>query len=365
MIIKNEQPFLDGCLKSLHGLVDEIVIVDTGSTDSSIDIARAHGARILDYAWHDDFAAARNFGLEAAGSEWILYIDADERLVDATREALRAGLEKPDIFAVRLLFRVNSNSTLYREYRLFRNDPRLRFKGAMHETILPDLAVLQREAGARVGDASAKLIHLGYDGEMTAKYRRNLPLLQASVARDPDRSYYWKDLADTLAGLGETDAAIAAAQQGLARAKAPGQVSDVMHSALIYTQARLQVQRGVDMRDLIEVGLKLHPRNWSLLFLRARARVNAGALQAAIEDLRLLLAQDADSIVDDTLAHDRRIFGAHAHDLMGVALLRMGDRHGAAAAFGRASIAAPEVQEYRVKAMALSGGAALAGASAV
>ncbi len=243
MIIKNEQPFLDGCLKSLHGLVDEIVIVDTGSTDSSIDIARAHGARVLDYAWHDDFAAARNFGLEAAGSEWILYIDADERLVDATREALRAGLEKPDIFAVRLLFRVNSNSTLYREYRLFRNDPRLRFKGAMHETILPDLAMLQREAGARVGDASAKLIHLGYDGEMTAKYRRNLPLLQASVVRDPHRSYYWKDLADTLAGLGETDAAIAAAPQGLARAKAPGQDSDVMHSALIYPQARLQVQR--------------------------------------------------------------------------------------------------------------------------
>ncbi|KQV08872.1 glycosyltransferase family 2 protein [Devosia sp. Root105] len=359
MIVKNEQPFLDGCLKSLQGLVDEIVIVDTGSTDASIDIARAHGARILEYAWHDDFAAARNFGLEAAGSEWILYIDADERLVETTRDDLRVGLDAPDAYAARLLFRVSSNSTLYREFRLFRNDPRLRFKGAMHETILPDLAVLQREEDARVVDASARLIHLGYDGDMIAKYRRNLPWLQASVERDPDRSYYWKDLADTLAGLGQIGEAIAAAEEGLARARASGQVSQVMASALIYTQARLRVQRGEDARDLIDAGLNLHPKNWSLLFLRSRARINAGALEAAIGDLRLLLAQDPETIVDD-VAHDRRIFGAYAHDLMGVALLRLGDRAEAAEAFARAARAAPGVQEYRVKAMALGGAAALA-----
>ena len=66
MIVKNEQPFLDGCLLSLQGLVDEIVVIDTGSADASIDIARRHGARVLEYAWHDDFAAARNVGLAAA-----------------------------------------------------------------------------------------------------------------------------------------------------------------------------------------------------------------------------------------------------------------------------------------------------------
>ncbi|CAN7245502.1 glycosyltransferase family 2 protein [Devosia sp. LjRoot16] len=359
MIVKNEQPFLDGCLKSLYGLVDEIVIVDTGSTDASIDIAQAHGVRLLNYAWHDDFAAARNFGLDAAGSEWILYIDADERLVETTRDDLRAGLDASDAYAARLLFRVSSNSTLYREFRLFRNDPRLRFKGAMHETILPDLAVLQREGSARVVDSAAKLIHLGYDGDMTAKYRRNLPLLRTSVERDPDRSYYWKDLADTLAGLGEIEEAIAAVEEGLARARASGRVSRVRHSTLIYTQARLREQRGEDMRDLIDAGLSLHPQNWSLLFLRARARINAGALEAAIDDLRLLLAQDPETIVDD-VAHDQRIFGAYAHDLMGVALLRLGERAEAAAAFARAARAAPGVQEYRVKAMALGGAAALA-----
>lgn len=360
MIVKNEQPFLDGCLKSLRGLVDEIVIVDTGSTDASIDVARTYGARILDYAWHDDFAAARNVGLDAANSKWILYIDADERMVETTREQLHAGLDAPDAYAARLLFRVNSNSTLYREFRLFRNDARLRFKGAMHETILPDLSVLQRESGARVVDTPAKLIHLGYDGDMVAKYRRNLPLLQAAVERDPDRSYYWKDLADTLAGLGRIDEAITVSGQGLARTTASGRAGHAMRSALIHTNARLRVQRGEDVRELIDTGLALHPANWSLLFLRARAEVNAGALKAALDDLRLLLAQDPETVLDDILAHDRRIFSAYAHDLMGVALLRLGDRVEAAAAFARAAAAAPEVQEYRVKAMALGGAAALA-----
>jgi len=360
MIVKNEQPFLDGCLKSLQGLVDEIVIVDTGSTDASVDIARAHGARILRYAWHDDFAAARNVGLEAAGSDWILYIDADERLVETTRDDLRVGLDAPDVYAARLLFRVTSNSTLYREFRLFRNDKRLRFNGAMHETMLPDLSALQRAAGVHVIDTTAKLFHLGYDGDMLAKYRRNLPLLRASVERHPDRSYYWQDLANTLAGLDQLDEAIAVSSQGLGRREPTDRPGRIMRSMLIHTHARLRMQRGEDMRELIAAGLTFHPENWSLLFLRARASVNAGAFGAAIDDLRLLLAQDADAVVDDILAHDRRIFGAHAHDLMGVALLRLGNRAEAAAAFARAAAAAPGVQEYRVKAMALGGAAALA-----
>ncbi|OEO28520.1 hypothetical protein VW23_004485 [Devosia insulae DS-56] len=340
--------------------MDEIVVVDTGSTDASIDIARAHTARVLGYVWHDDFAAARNFGLDAASSEWILYIDADERLIKTTRDDLRAGLGAPDVYAARLLFRVTSNSTLYREFRLFRNDTRLRFKGAMHETIVPDLSLLQRDAGARVIDTTAKVVHLGYDGDMTTKYRRNLPLLRASVEREPDRSYYWHDLANTLAGLGELDEAIAISGQGLARPEPADRPGRIMRSMLIHTHARLRMQRGEDMRELIAVGLAFHPENWSLLFLRARASVNAGAFDAAIDDLLPLLAQDADTVVDDILAYDRRIFGAHAHDLMGVALLRMGDRPRAAEAFGRAARAAPDVLEYRVKAAALGGAAASA-----
>ena len=353
LIVKNEQLFLDGCLSSLQGLVDEVVVVDTGSTDASIDIARRHDARVIEYAWHDDFAAARNVGLAAASCEWLLYIDADERLVGTTREDLREGLSSPDVFCARLVFRVASNRTLFREYRLFRNDPRLRFKGAMHETIRPDLDVLQRDIGARVIDVPAKLVHLGYDGDMTRKYLRNLPLLRAAVLRDPDRVYYWNDLAHTLAGLGETDEAIAVSAEGVARAVPADRSSRILRSMLIHTHARLRAQRGEDVRELIETGLQLYPANWSLRFLRAHAQIDAGAPGAALADLEALVAQDAESLCDDLLAHDRRIFGCYAHDLMGLALLRMGDRTAAAAAFARAAAAAPDVLVYRVKALAL------------
>lgn len=353
LIVKNEQTFLEGCLLSLQGLVDEVVIVDTGSQDASIEIAKRHGARVIDWPWRDDFAAARNVGLEAAVSDWILYIDADERLVGTSYEDLRQGLDDPGAYAARLLFRVRSNSTLFREFRLFRNDPRLRFKGAMHETIRPDLIALKSSIGARTLDVAATLIHLGYDGDMTAKHRRNLPLLRASIRRDPDRVYYWNDLAQTLMGLGETEEAIAISAEGLAREVPRDSTDRIVRSMLVHTHANLLLQRGEDVRELIADGLELYPANWSLRFLRARAELNAGNNAAALADLAHLVAQDAATLSDDNLAYDRRIFGCYAWDLMGVALLRSGDRRGAAEAFQRAAQLAPEVLEYRVKAEAL------------
>ena len=114
LIIRNEEAFLEGCLRSISGLVDEIVVVDTGSTDSSIEICRRNGARVLEWAWRDDFAAARNVGLEAANSDWLLYIDADERLIETSPAELRSGLDDPIVFAARVKFRVRSGSTLAR-----------------------------------------------------------------------------------------------------------------------------------------------------------------------------------------------------------------------------------------------------------
>ena len=80
VIAKNEEEYLADCLDSARPFVDEIVVVDTGSTDRTVEIARAHGARIEHFTWINDFAAARNFAIEAATKDWILMLDADERL---------------------------------------------------------------------------------------------------------------------------------------------------------------------------------------------------------------------------------------------------------------------------------------------
>src|SRR6185369_15137649 len=79
-IVKDETARLAACLESVSGTVDEIVIVDTGSTDDTVELARARGARVVSWAWRDDFAAARNESLRHARGDWVLVLDADERL---------------------------------------------------------------------------------------------------------------------------------------------------------------------------------------------------------------------------------------------------------------------------------------------
>ena len=80
LIVKNEEELLEQCLRSLQGLVDETVVVDTGSTDRTQIIAQEYGARLYEFKWRNDFAAARNHALNQVRGEWVLYIDADERV---------------------------------------------------------------------------------------------------------------------------------------------------------------------------------------------------------------------------------------------------------------------------------------------
>ena len=93
MIVRDEEEHLARCLASVQGVVDEIVIVDTGSIDRSVEIAEGFGARVLHEEWKGDFAAPRNTGIDAAGGDWILVLDADEELIDGApaRAAARAG----------------------------------------------------------------------------------------------------------------------------------------------------------------------------------------------------------------------------------------------------------------------------------
>ena len=80
MIVRNEETHLESCLASIVGQVDQIVVVDTGSTDKTLEIAWKYGALIVQRPWSEDFAVARNCALDHANSDWILYIDADSKI---------------------------------------------------------------------------------------------------------------------------------------------------------------------------------------------------------------------------------------------------------------------------------------------
>ena len=98
MIVKNEEHFLPNCLASVIGVVDEIVVLDTGSTDRTCEIAISAGARLEHFEWCDDFAAARNAAVSYATGDWVLVLDADEVLVKGAGGAMRAALNHPGIY---------------------------------------------------------------------------------------------------------------------------------------------------------------------------------------------------------------------------------------------------------------------------
>lgn len=354
LIVRDEEAFLDACLTSVAGHVHDIVVVDTGSRDASREIARRHGAVLLDRVWRDDFAWARNEGLDAARGDWILYIDADERLTVPAGSRLGDGLEPPDVCAAMVQFQPQPHTTPYREYRLFRNDPRIRFTGSMHESIVPAVMRLT-ESGGRIVDSPASIVHYGYDGDLTRKHHRNLPLLRTAVLEEPRRSFYWWHLSVTLRALGELDEALQAAETGLKLASTrKAQSERAIAASLAMAKAAALKALGRDGLPALEEGLQLYPNHPSLAFSRAELLLERGEAQAALEILQSLLALGPEGGTDRFVSHDRRIFGESAYELSAAAYLKLGQPAAAADAMWRAVAAAPDNLGYRAKAIALS-----------
>ncbi len=183
MIVKNAAKDLPECLASVRGVVDEIVIADTGSEDESIEIARRAGAKVLPIPWENDYAKARNLSLAQVASDWVLMLDADERLDPHAREKLPALLGNRGLAGYQVTIRnyvadaskkiwdrsshVNDSSyALSRAYpayidhenvRLFRRDPEIYFVGCVHETVGWRI----KETGRRLGAANFCIHHFG------------------------------------------------------------------------------------------------------------------------------------------------------------------------------------------------------------
>lgn len=355
MIVRDEQRFLPGCLASLLGCVDEIIVVDTGSSDATVDIAAAtSGVRLLHHRWSDDFAAARNQALDAVRSDWVLYIDADERLRLPAGGSVRDYID-PRAIAGLVRFRPKTGYTRYHEWRLFRSDPRLRFAGRIHETMNPAIRAISASEGLPIVGTEVEIDHLGYDGNQTHKHGRNLALLQRAVRATPDRVYCWYHLAETLGALGRGEEARAAAMEGLAAA-AHDASNEQRAAASLISQflARREIERGGNPLALIDAALARMPDDHALHFLRGRALLNDGQPLDALAIAERLREVDPDSLTGGLLAFDRRIFGEKACELAALACLRLGRRLEAAAHFAMAARLAPGDPAYRIKAAALA-----------
>jgi tetratricopeptide (TPR) repeat protein len=197
MIVRNEAESLPRCLDSVAGLVDEVVICDTGSTDATLDIARRRASRLIEHPWDEDFAAARNVALEAATGDWILVLDADEVLHAGDGRALRRALEPPEALAYEVTV-VNhlgeGRLGRMRAMRLFRRHADIRFRGRVHEQVAHDVAALCDASPSWSVQVleGAVIEHDGYRPEVVArrgKAERNVRLLRRALEESPRDAY--------------------------------------------------------------------------------------------------------------------------------------------------------------------------------
>ncbi len=349
LIVRDEERNLGACLSSLGQVVDEVVVVDTGSTDDSVAVARSHGAHVHREPWSGDFSRARNVALDRAAGDWILYIDADERLRPVARASVEGLLADPDPVAFRMLLHPFRHSTPYREYRLWRSDPRIRFRGVIHEKVMPAIHEVAAADGRAIGDCDLALDHVGYDGDQARKHRRNLPLLRAQLAAEPDNVFNWRHLGAVLAALGET----AEAERALWRAVELTRTANGagLHGRLAYADlVRMLHERGEDVRDLADEALERYPNDWLLVWIKARLEIDAGRHEAALDLLDRLAQVDVAGLPDAGVAYDERLFGAFAHASRGLCLLRLGRYREAAAAYREAERCEPANPEHGVKA---------------
>jgi tetratricopeptide (TPR) repeat protein len=216
MIVKDEERFLEACLRSVAKHVDEICIVDTGSTDRTVEIAASFGARVLHRPWRDDFAWARNEAITMATKRWILVLDADEELDSASHDALRA-VRSASAGVCGLWIRCQNLSDDYKGtgvsshalVRFFPNSPRIRYVSAIHEFITLDGKTTGLDA--RVSPLS--ITHHGYLSEIVTlrkKSERNLALVKTATENDPNEPFNWYNLGTTSVLCSQPDAAIVA-----------------------------------------------------------------------------------------------------------------------------------------------------------
>jgi tetratricopeptide (TPR) repeat protein len=363
MIVKDEEKALPACLTSVQGVVDELVVLDTGSRDRTLSIAHSFGARVHSFEWCNDFAAARNQSLHYAQGNWVLVLDADEVLNPEIVPSLKQVIQMEDVLVVTLLRQeVGARQAPYSLLsRLFRRHPGISFFRPYHELIDDSVTtLLQQEPNWRVLELPGVAIrHSGYQPDAIAqrqKFDRARHIMEHYLTTHPEDAYLCNKLGALYAEVGEVAKGRTWLQRGLQIATESALVYElhyhlgsIAHQVADLAEAGYQYQQAAELPISPLAKLAVY-YDWGRLQMDQGNLVAAQQLfQKTVEidpgfaagHLNLGLVFKGLGKLAEAIAHYRQAIQlnpnyAEAHQNLAVALLKIGQVSESMEAFRRA-----------------------------
>jgi glycosyltransferase involved in cell wall biosynthesis len=343
MIVKNEERVLGDCLASIKQWVDEMIVVDTGSTDRTIDIAKEHGAKVFHFPWTDSFSEARNESLKYATCDWILWMDADDTIPEDCGRRLHDLVLIASEKVTGLLMQVQIPSapgehgyTIVDHVKLFRNGLGLKFEGRIHEQILEPIYRI----GGTVERSDLYVVHSGYDHSpegQKKKRARDLSLLEKDLTDRPDHPFVLFNIGMTAFHMKDYAKAMPALERCLALSK-PHE-STVRKVYAMLAGCAFETRDFLGAKRWVEQGLAQFPKDPELLFRAGTIYRGAGDLKKAEESYVKLLTEREFGHIDSL---DVTMTGHKAHHNLGLIYLDMGRLSDAEAQWKAAVQKAPD-----------------------
>lgn len=303
MIVKNEEAVLQRCLQSIKDVVDEIIIVDTGSTDSTVKIAKSFGAEVYFYPWDDSFSNARNYSLEKATKDWILIMDADDQFEKEDTEILLKLVNDKEsttnaYFGETLCYtggKFNSNIIVNMNIRLIRNNKGYKFSGKIHEQIIPGASDIGVPNAMKV--ENIRFYHYGYiDDIVTAKKKRerNMRIIKEELKDNPDNALMLFSMGNEYYALQDYNEALKYYLKSYEHfdKNVPFNSKLILRIASCY---EITKNYGEELK-IIDEGLKDYPNFTDLEFMKANIFLNTNNQIYAVKSLKKCIKTGEPSI---------------------------------------------------------------------
>lgn len=274
MIVKNEEDVLEQALNSTRG-VYEVIVVDTGSSDRTVQLAEVWGAKVFSYDWNESFSDARNYAASKADGQFIVMLDADERLSDNFLECINNHVERYNQTPAAVIIQNENDleSTRHRAVRVYPNMDRFRFKGMVHEQLC------ENDDFALSHDSDALIYHYGYQSKQyktKGKYERYLYLYKSDLEINPENGYMYYQLGKLYYSNGKYAEAYEAFSQSAELAEMNRYYYPVMLVQLGYTLKQLGYSE--EAYELLEPMAQQYPKYPDLAFLLGALSMDIGNL---------------------------------------------------------------------------------------